>query len=141
MFIFRHKLEKRRAQCIAFCQQELSVNSESTSSSSSSSPSSSLSSRPSSNVSLGTPATQAPAFSDAVLLHYHPEKGRHGVRKGCLNRKERCFSKIHISFQLLSFIVLKVATRFILAGTPLLMENPLRGMPARLYLFQLYLKK
>ena len=39
---------------------------------------------------LGQEAPQAPAFSDAVLLHHHPEKGRHGVRKSSF---ENLFSK------------------------------------------------
>ena len=83
-FVFRHKLEKRRAQCIAVCQQELPSNSKSPSSLSS------PPSGPSSSVKLGQEAPQAPAFSDAVLLHHHPEKGRHGVRKTLLRFFKKC---------------------------------------------------
>ena len=83
--IFRQKLEKRRVQCVAFCQQELPSNAKSTSSSSSPS-TPSLSSSRCSNVNLGKRASQAPAFSDAVLLHHHPEKGRHGVRRVSFKR-------------------------------------------------------
>ena len=88
---FRHKLEKRREQCVALCHQQLSINSKSPSSSSTHSSSSSSSSRPPPSssppppaafprASLGQASTQAPAFSNAVSLQYHPEKGRHGVR-------------------------------------------------------------
>ena len=77
---FRHKLEKRREQCVALCQQQLSINSKSSTHSSSSS---SSSSRPPPaaflRASLGQTSSQAPVFSNAVSLQYHPEKGRHGV--------------------------------------------------------------
>ena len=75
---FRHKLEKRREQCVALCHQQLSINSKSPSSSSTHSSSSSSSSPP--PPAAFPRASQAPAFSNAVSLQYHPEKGRHGVR-------------------------------------------------------------